>query len=271
MPATLYLLPNRIAETEFDVVLPAQALAVLKRTRRFLAENARSARRFLSAAGHPEAIDTLEVIEIGHAPDASLYDAWLAPLLSDNTLHTAVVSESGCPAVADPGAGLVRRAHELGIPVKPLVGPSSLLLTLMASGMNGQRFRFLGYLPIDREKRATALRQLEAESSRSTETELFIETPYRNNQMLAAMTQTLHPDTLITVATDVTGSEESIVTKTAAQWKKTLPELPKLPTVFSVLGAKGCATKPIHTGGANRAAEHRSTHRKPDTPRKRRA
>ena len=215
MAATLYLLPNRIAETEPEAVLPAQTLSVLRNCRRFLAENARSARRFLKAAGHPGPIDTLEIIEIGHEPDAGQFDAWLAPMTKVGASDTAVVSESGCPAVADPGAGIVRRASLLGIPVKPLVGPCSMLLTLMASGMNGQRFRFLGYLPIERE--------------------LFIETPYRNTKMLKALAESLCPDTLITAATDVTGSGESIVTKTALEWKKALPELPKLPTVFAVM------------------------------------
>ena len=246
MAAVLYLLPNRIADTDFADVLPEKSRAVLRRTRRFLAENARSARRFLKAAGHPEAIDTLEVIEIGHEPDAACYDEWLRPLTEENAPDTAIVSESGCPAVADPGAGLVRRAHELGIPVKPLVGPSSLLLTLMASGMNGQRFRFLGYLPIDRETRHEAILAVERESARFSETELFIETPYRNNPMLAALAETLAPDTLITVATDVTGEGEAIVTRTAAAWKKALPELPKLPTVFAVF-----AVKPIKAAKTN--------------------
>lgn len=177
MAATLYLLPNRIAETEPEAVLPAQTLSVLRNCRRFLAENARSARRFLKAAGHPGPIDTLEIIEIGHVPDAGQFDAWLAPMTKVGASDTAVVSESGCPAVADPGAGIVRRASLLGIPVKPLVGPCSMLLTLMASGMNGQRFRFLGYLPIEREERDAAIRSIEAESRRLGETELFIETP----------------------------------------------------------------------------------------------
>lgn len=242
MAATLYLLPNRIAETDFSDVLPEKSLAVLRRTRRFLAENARSARRFLKATGHPDAIDTLEIIEIGHAPDAVRFDEWLTPLTSDDASDTAIVSESGCPAVADPGAGLVRRAHELGIPVKPLVGPSSLLLTLMASGMNGQRFRFLGYLPIEKDVRREAILAVERESAKLSETELFIETPYRNNPMLAALSETLHADTLITVATDVTGDGESIVTRTAGAWKKALPELPKLPTVFAVF-----AVHPVKT------------------------
>lgn len=235
MAATLYLLPNRIAETEPEAVLPAQTLSVLRNCRRFLAENARSARRFLKAAGHPGPIDTLEIIEIGHEPDAGQFDAWLAPMTKVGASDTAVVSESGCPAVADPGAGIVRRASLLGIPVKPLVGPCSMLLTLMASGMNGQRFRFLGYLPIEREERDAAIRSIEAESRRLGETELFIETPYRNTKMLKALAESLCPETLITAATDVTGSGESIVTKTTLEWKKALPELPKLPTVFAVM------------------------------------
>lgn len=261
MAATLYLLPNRIAETDFADVLPEKSLAVLRRTRRFLAENARSARRFLKAAGHPDAIDTLDIIEIGHEPDAARYDEWLSPLTQDDAPDTAIVSESGCPAVADPGAGLVRHAHELGIPVKPLVGPSSLLLTLMASGMNGQRFRFLGYLPIEKDVRREAILAVERDSARLSETELFIETPYRNNPMLAALAETLHPDTLITAATNVTGEGESIVTRTAAAWKKALPELPKLPTVFAVFAVHPVKTAKTADRPRKPAAPH--NHRPP--------
>ncbi|MDO4936754.1 MAG: SAM-dependent methyltransferase [Sutterellaceae bacterium] len=234
MSGILYLLPNRITEAAEYETLPQSTLTVAKSCTRFLAENAKSARAFLKDVGHPKPIAELEIVEIGHVPDTALFDLWLKPLLDG--VDTAIVSESGCPGVADPGAGLVLRAHELGIAVKPLVGPCSILLTLMASGMNGQRFRFLGYLPIHDDERAKTLKVLEIESRKFSETELFIETPYRNNKMLSAMIETLADDTLITVATDVTGNEESLVTKSVKDWRKTKPELPKLPTVFALLG-----------------------------------
>lgn len=144
------------------------------------------------------------------------------------------MSESGCPAVADPGAGLVKFAQTLGLEVVPFVGPSSILLTLMASGMNGQRFRFLGYLPVHEDERRQAILSLEKESRTTGETELFIETPYRNNRILEALATTLAADTRITAATDVTGREERIETLTAREWQQKGYELPKLPTVFAV-------------------------------------
>lgn len=232
MSAMLYLLPNRIAETEPEVALPAQTIEFARKCRRFLAENAKSARAFLKAIGHPGPIADLEIIEIGHEPKRENIGKWLEPVA--NGVDTAIVSESGCPAVADPGATIVRVAHRMGIRVKPLVGPSSILLTVMASGLDGQRFRFWGYLPIKDEERKNALRFLEKESARS-ETELFIETPYRNNHMLESLTVALKPATLVTVATDVTGTDECIRTMTAREWKKHLGTLPKVPTVFALM------------------------------------
>ena len=146
MTATLYLLPNRIAERPVEETLPASTLEVLRATRCFLAENAKSARAYLKAAGHPTPIAELSIVEIGHEPKNELIDEWLKPLFEGNDV--AIVSESGCPGVADPGATIVARAQALNIKVKPLVGPSSILLALMASGLDGQHFRFLGYLPI---------------------------------------------------------------------------------------------------------------------------
>src|SRR5262249_18610627 len=149
-------------------------------TRHFLAENAKSARAFLKSIGHPVAIQELDIVEIGHLPGTARIDDWLRPLGEGRGL--ALPSEAGCPAVADPGATIVARAHELGLTVHPLVGPSSLLLALMASGLEGQRFRFVGYLPQDESERASAIAALEA-SSRAGETQLFIETPYRNERL----------------------------------------------------------------------------------------
>lgn len=229
---TLYLIPNRISLTADIGSLAPEALAAARGCRRFLAENARSARAFLKSISHPGPIAELEIIEIGHDPDPALLSAWLEPVAAGQ--DTAIVSESGCPAVADPGAVIVARAETMGIRVRPMTGPCSILLTLMASGMNGQRFRFLGYLPIETNERAQALSELE-ETSRQGETQLFIETPYRNNRLLESMTEVFAPSTRITAAVDITGEAECIRTRTARQWKDLLGTLPKLPTVFAVL------------------------------------
>lgn len=233
MAGTLYLLPNRISETPPENVLPEATLAKARTLTRFLAENAKSARAFLKAIGHPKPIAELEIIEIGHEPDATQFEAWLSPI--EGGVSTAVVSESGCPAVADPGAGLVRLAHQKGIKVIPLVGPSSLLLTLMASGLNGQCFSFKGYLPIKEPERSNTIRALEKESAKKNETMLFIETPYRNEKLFDVLVKTLSPSTLLTVAVDVTGEEESIRTKNIATWNKEKGTLKKVPTVFALL------------------------------------
>ncbi len=237
MRGTLYCLPNLIAD---DTLNGAIAPLVRERAcaiRYFLAEAAKTTRAYLKLLGHPGPIAELTITEIGHDPEPACVDAWLAPVLAGQ--DAAVVSESGCPGIADPGAQIVARAQDLGIRVVPLVGPSSILMTLMASGLDGQRFRFLGYLPIDQEERRQSLKALEADSRRS-ETQLFIETPYRNQQMLTSLLDTLSPSTRVTVATDITGTRESIRTMTVQAWKG-LPEearqLPKLPTVFAFLAA----------------------------------
>lgn len=232
MTATLYLLPNRIAERPVEETLPAFTLEVLRMTRCFLAENAKSARAYLKAAGHPTPIAELSIVEIGHEPKNELIDEWLKPLFEGNDV--AIVSESGCPGVADPGATIVARAQALNIKVKPLVGPSSILLALMASGLDGQHFRFLGYLPIKEPARTQSLKECEKQSAKG-ETQIFIETPYRNQAFLEFLTQTLRADTRITVACDITGEAEYIKTKTAGEWLKEKAVLPKLPTIFAIL------------------------------------
>ena len=210
-----------------------------RRIDHFLVEAARTARATLKAMGHPKPIAELDIVEIGHDPAPELISEWLQPVLDG--ADAAVLSESGCPGVADPGAQIAARAHELGIRVVPLTGPSSILLTLMASGLDGQRFRFSGYLPKhDAERRAAILAAEKA--SRASETQLFIETPYRNTALLDALLETLAPDTRLTVAIDVTGQNESIRTLTAAAWKaipKAMRTLPKLPTVFAFLAKPG--------------------------------
>lgn len=245
--ATLYLLPNRIAERPVTETIPPATLLALRNTTYFLAENAKSARAYLKAAEHPKAIAELTIEEIGHRPDETLIDQWLEPLKNGHDM--AIVSESGCPGIADPGASIVARAQALGLSVKPLVGPSSILLALMASGLDGQHFRFLGYLPIKEPERTQALLAAQTQSARG-ETQIFIETPYRNGAFLEYLSQTLLPATRLTVAVDVTGDHESIITRTAAQWKEQLPTLPKLPTIFAFLAPVGTKARPHRSNAA---------------------
>lgn len=247
MAGTLYLLPNRIADRPVEETLPETTLAILRSTQYFLAENAKSARAYLKAAGHPKPIIELNIDEIGHEPDEKKINDWLKPLLDGH--NVAIVSESGCPGIADPGATIVAQAQEKGLTVKPLVGPSSILLALMAGGLDGQHFRFLGYLPIKEPARTEALKAAERQSAHG-ETQLFIETPYRNQAFLAFLSQSLQLQTRITVACDITGDHEFIKTKRAQDWLKDPIELPKLPTIFAILAPKTTAQnkKPTKTG-----------------------
>ncbi|MDO5532832.1 SAM-dependent methyltransferase [Sutterella sp.] len=244
MSGTLYLLPCPISERPPEETLPAHTLEVARSLGRFYAEAAKTARATLKSFGHPKPIASLVIEEIGHDPDEAKIDGWLAPVLAGE--DAGIISESGCPGIADPGAQIAARAHELGLRVVPLTGPSSLLLALMASGLDGQRFRFLGYLPIADAERREALLAAEAQS-RASETQLAIETPYRNSGLLAAMLETLAPSTRLTVAWDITGADETIRTLTVEKWRA-LPEaartLPKLPCVFAFLAAPGRTAAP---------------------------
>lgn len=237
MSGTLYLLPTVISEETLASVIPAEVRAKACQIDHFLVEAAKTARHYLKDLGHPKPIASLSIVEIGHEPDPAKIDEWLAPLREGHDM--AIVSESGCPGVADPGAQIVARVQADGGRVVPLVGPSSLLLTLMGSGLDGQHFRFTGYLPIADADRREALLSLERESARG-ETILFIETPYRNRTVLESLLEVLRPDTRLCVAQDVTGKNESIRTKTIAAWKAASEderELLKIPTVFAFLAA----------------------------------
>ncbi|MFN3566556.1 MAG: SAM-dependent methyltransferase [Burkholderiaceae bacterium] len=236
-PGTLYLLPTPIADVPAPDVLPARTVAVARRLDYFLAEDAKTARAFLKAVGHPRPLAALRIVEIGHAPDAARCADWLRPVVDG--IDAAIVSEAGCPGVADPGAQLVAHAHALQLAVVPLVGPSALLLALMASGLNGQSFRFVGYLPRETGALARRLRELE-EASRAGETQLFIETPYRNERLFAAAVSVCAPDTRLTLAVDLTAPDERIATRTIAQWRALSvahrPALARRPAVFALLG-----------------------------------
>lgn len=237
MSGTLYLLPTVISEETLTSVIPTEVREKARQIDHFLVEAAKTARHYLKDLEHPKPIASLSIVEIGHEPDPAKIDAWLEPLREG--FDMAIVSESGCPGVADPGAQIVARVQAEGGRVVPLVGPSSLLLTLMASGLDGQHFRFTGYLPIADAERREALLTLERESARG-ETILFIETPYRNRTMLKSLLETLRPDTRLCVAQDVTGKNESIRTKTIEAWRRATEEereLLKVPTVFAFLAA----------------------------------
>ncbi len=232
----LYLLPTGLGEHSLDSTLPAASREISHRITHFIAENPKSARAFLKLAGYPRPINAASISVLDKDTPASSIPALLAPLLAG--VDVALVSEAGCPAVADPGAQLVRAAHESGIPVVPLVGPSAILLALMASGLNGQNFAFHGYLPIEKTRRAWHLRDLEQRSRRDDATQIFIETPYRNDAMLQAVLAEASPQTLLCVATDITQPGEQIITRSIADWRKNIPELGKRPSVFLLYCAK---------------------------------
>lgn len=210
--------------------MPVNIAALVASLTIFVVENAKTARQWLKWYGHPSEMRQLTIVELKAVDGRKALAAYLTPLMEGKNI--GVMSEAGCPGVADPGANLVREAHRLGIRVAPLVGPSSILLALMASGLNGQRFRFHGYLPVDRIERAKAIAALEQSSRRDRETQLFIETPYRNGTMIDTLMATCGSQTLLCMATDMTGENEMIVTRTIGEWQKQLPNLDKRPTVF---------------------------------------
>ena len=210
--------------------MPANIAALVASLTIFVVENAKTARQWLKWYGHPSEMRQLTIVELRAVDGRKALAAYLTPLMEGKNI--GVMSEAGCPGVADPGANLVREAHRLGIRVAPLVGPSSILLALMASGLNGQRFRFHGYLPVDRIERAKAIAALEQSSRRDRETQLFIETPYRNGAMIDSLMATCNSQTLLCMAADMTGENEMVVTRTIGEWKKQLPNLDKRPTVF---------------------------------------
>ena len=240
---TLFLIPAAISDPKSPdhgalvaATLPSATLTVILQLRTFAVENAKSARAFLKAAGTPFPMQSIAITEIGHAPDSAVLRPLIDALKAGSDV--GLLSESGCPAVADPGALLVRLAHESGIRVVPLVGPSSLLLALMASGLDGQRFAFCGYLPVKPDERAGAIRELELRSRRGAETQIAIETPYRNAALFNALTGTLQPGTRLAVAIDLSLPTETILMKRISEWRKTAaPVLDRRQVVFLFLAS----------------------------------
>lgn len=228
---TLYLIPVPLGRSPTDAVLPHVVSDCAKNLSQFVAENAKSARAFLKALPAALPLQQIEIHELSEHTPASALPALLAPLLAGKDV--GLISEAGCPAVADPGANLVALAQREGIKVVPMVGPSSILLALMGSGLSGQNFAFHGYLPIKDEERQKKLRDLEKDSRQERRAQIFIETPYRNRQMLETLLKTCADSTRICVATDLTLDSESITTRTPAEWRRQgLPEIDRRPTVF---------------------------------------
>jgi len=228
MPATVYLIPTVLAEGQTDC-LPSYILDAIKNCSVLFVENERTARRYLKLLSKEIVIDAYEWYNMKEVNDEIAF-AFKQKIKEEKSI--GIISEAGCPGVADPGQQLIAIAQQTNVLVKPLVGPNSILLALMASGMNGQQFQFVGYLPIDIAERTKAIRHLESESKQKNCTQIFIETPYRNNQLLETLTKTLHPQTKICVAVDLTSLTEMIQTKTAQQWKTVVPQLHKRPAIF---------------------------------------
>ena len=234
---TLYLIPVALGEaTPWTAFLPTQAQAIAAGLRRFVVETARAARAHLKQLDYPHPLRETDIRELpadGPGAAAAL-DALLAPALAGEDI--GLMSDAGCPAVADPGARLVARAHALGIRVAPLVGPSSILLGLMGSGLNGQSFAFHGYLPVAEGERDAALRALEDESRKLGRTQIFIETPYRNERMLDALLKLLKPDTRLCIACDLNTANETLLTRSVRDWRKAgRPALARRPALFLLL------------------------------------
>ena len=227
----LYLIPVTLGETSINQVLPSYNHDVICGIRHFIVENVRSARRFLKKVDKTIDIDALVFYELNRHTDRNFIGAYLEPLRNGEAV--GIISEAGCPAIADPGADVVAIAQSLGLRVVPLVGPSSILMALMASGFNGQSFAFNGYLPVEGAQRIRAVKKLEGKVQSENQTQIFIETPYRNTKMMETLLSALSPRTRLCVAAGITCAEEFIRTRTVADWKKSeIPDISRIPAIF---------------------------------------
>lgn len=231
---TLYCVPTPItADRGPDADLAPASIALVAQLDYVVAESAKTARAVLKRLPLERPIQAIEIVELNEHTRDDAIGPMLAPLLAGRS--AALMSEAGCPGVADPGARLVLAAHLAGVPVVPIVGPSALLLALMGSGLNGQRFAFAGYLPTGADDRRQRVRELEQRSRRDDETVLFIETPYRNQAMLDALLASLAPATWLCIAADLTGAQQRLQTRRVSEWRRAPPSLDKIPTVFLLL------------------------------------
>ena len=233
LEAGLYLIPTQLSDVALDRVLPMHNIDVVREIRYFVVESLRSARRFLKKCDRNIDIDSLTMNELNEHTDLKdtvALEAMLEPISRGEAV--GVISDAGCPAVADPGADLVAIAQRRGYKVFPLVGPSSILMSLMASGFNGQRFAFEGYLPVDSHARQARLKEMTRRIERERQTQIFIEAPYRNNQLIADLASQLPTSMRLCVASDITGENQSIVTRTIGQWRQAQYDYHKIPTIF---------------------------------------
>jgi 16S rRNA (cytidine1402-2'-O)-methyltransferase len=230
MDTALYLIPVTLGDTDIERVLPAYNKEVILQIKHFIVEDVRSARRFLKKVERSINIDELTFYPLNKHTDAAAITTYLNPLQKGESM--GVISEAGCPAVADPGADVVAIAQRKKIKVVPLVGPSSILLSVMASGFNGQSFAFNGYLPIEAGERSKKIKQLEHKVYNEDQTQLFIETPYRNQKMLQEIIKTCRPQTRLCIALNITCKDEYVQTLTIQEWKKQQKELGKNPCIF---------------------------------------
>ena len=226
----LYLIPVPLSEGELSTVLPARNIEIVREIKHFIVENVRSARRFLKKCDRDIDIDTLTFYELNRHTKPEEISGFLVPL--EKGCAMGVISEAGCPAIADPGADVVAIAQRKSLKVVPLVGPSSILMSVMGSGFNGQSFAFLGYLPIDASARAKKFKDMEYNIRVNDQTQVFIETPYRNNKLIAEMAKTLPKHLKLCVASDITGERESIITRGVAEWSRAKYDYDKIPTIF---------------------------------------
>lgn len=228
----LYLIPTTLGEMDPNDVLPQTVKRAIDFIDIYIVENEKTARRFIKSINHDKVQASLKLSALNKHTEVSEYSGMIQPCIEGK--NVGLMSEAGCPGVADPGAVIVKIAHEKGIQVVPLVGPSSILLAMMGSGMNGQSFAFNGYLPIDKSEKKSAIKTLEKLSADKNQSQLFIETPYRNNKLLEDLLQTLQPSTHLCVATDITLPTEYIRTYKVSDWKKNPVDLHNRPTIFII-------------------------------------
>ncbi len=232
MQASLFLIPVTLGDTELRKVLPDYNRDIILQIKHFIVENIRTARRFLKKTEPSIIIDDLTFYELNKHTSSEDVSGYLSPLAKG--LHVGVISEAGCPAIADPGADVVAIAQSKKYPVIPLVGPSSILMSLMASGFNGQSFAFHGYLPIDSSERVSTIKKLENRIYSENQTQIFIETPYRNNKLVEDLLRTCRPSTKLCIAAGITCDDEFIRTNTIKDWNGKVPDLSKKPTIFLI-------------------------------------
>jgi len=232
MSAKVYLIPTTLGDSPVENVIPSYVVDIINSTNHYIVENVKTVRRYLIKAGIKTKIDDLTFYELNKHSSPDQYASYLNPIKENQ--NVGIISEAGTPGVADPGAEIVAIAHQKNIPVVPLVGPSSILLSVMASGLNGQSFAFVGYLPIQKQERIKRIKDLERRSQVENQTQLFIETPYRNNHLFEDLLSSCAAETKIGIAADITLETEYIKTKSVKEWKKDIPNLHKRPSIFLI-------------------------------------